>query len=303
MLSGNYYIKEIRRGTQGLEMLMDAQQAEVELLRAGLGVLQDYETPKLPTALGSSAKYTEWEKEGLDKTRDEFMAVGKRNSAALGANLKLTEQLVKMLKVSGFSTVYRAHERGRLREISWTTELQRAMPKTQWTETYITKQYEQYDKTYASKEKARKDGEQAQKQALEQERQAEEQQRRRLTVIIKTCQQFELDTEIYTNIIALEDWLRGQDKYLDLAVAMRDTRSDWSDGFWRVRNGLSAFDAKSDTDTDRAIVDDITACMDCNDGDGRIFRDTDWSYDRIFELVDPAIMATWQDISEFREDS
>lgn len=75
-------------------------------------------------------------------------------------------------------------------------------------------------------------------------------------------------------------------KYLDLAVAGLQTRGDWSDGFYRVEAALKRFTIESDQDKD--IAADLTGCLrrgEDGDRDGRIFRDTEWSYDKLWTLV------------------
>lgn len=79
------------------------------------------------------------------------------------------------------------------------------------------------------------------------------------------------------------DALRAKDQRVDLAVAMEDTRGDWSEGFYRVRDALDRF--KIASDEDRAIAIDIATCLKNDDGDGRIFRDTTWSYGSLYASV------------------
>ncbi|RRU74122.1 hypothetical protein [Stenotrophomonas maltophilia] len=76
--------------------------------------------------------------------------------------------------------------------------------------------------------------------------------------------------------------LRGRDKRLDLAVAMRQTRGDWSEGPYRVRHALDRFSVE--TDEDKAIANDVLDCLRDFD-DGRVFRDTTWNYDVLFASV------------------
>lgn len=76
--------------------------------------------------------------------------------------------------------------------------------------------------------------------------------------------------------------LSGRDQRLALAVAMQQTRMDWSEGAWRVRDALGAF--QIETTEDKDIATDVLSCLDdfC---DGRVFRDTRWSYDALFASV------------------
>jgi hypothetical protein len=77
------------------------------------------------------------------------------------------------------------------------------------------------------------------------------------------------------------DELRKKDQRLDLAVAMQQTRGDWSEGFYRVRYAMERFQIQSTEDKD--IANDILSCMDSEDG--RVFRDTTWNYGRLFETA------------------
>lgn len=82
--------------------------------------------------------------------------------------------------------------------------------------------------------------------------------------------------------------LRQRSQYLDLALAGQETRCDWSDGFYRVSDALGRF--RINDERDKEIVADITGCM--GSDDGRVFRDTAWSYDALFELVEDKQLVT-----------
>ncbi|BEP44089.1 hypothetical protein [Variovorax sp. V15] len=75
------------------------------------------------------------------------------------------------------------------------------------------------------------------------------------------------------------DALRAKDQRLNLAAAMQLTRGDWSEGPYRVRNALDAF--QIETTEDKDIANDVLSCLDGFE-DGRVFRDTSWSYGRLF---------------------
>ena len=87
--------------------------------------------------------------------------------------------------------------------------------------------------------------------------------------------------------------LLDTNKYLRLAYAMEQTRGDWSEGFYRVESAHGAFVVE--TDLDREIDEDIAACLDSEETDGRIFRDTKWSYGALYALVtDEQLMADFE---------
>lgn len=90
----------------------------------------------------------------------------------------------------------------------------------------------------------------------------------------------------------LLDELCSRSKYLDLAVAGLRTRTNWSDGFWLVEDALSRFRASpglgrtaDEERLDDEIAADISSCLESEDGDGRVFRDTIWNYEELFKLV------------------
>lgn len=73
--------------------------------------------------------------------------------------------------------------------------------------------------------------------------------------------------------------LRSKDQRLDLAVAMQQTRGDWSDGAYRVSDALGRFTIH--TDEDKAIATDTVSHL-REFEDGRVFRDCEWNYGRLF---------------------
>lgn len=81
--------------------------------------------------------------------------------------------------------------------------------------------------------------------------------------------------------------LSSKDRLLNLAIAMEDTRGDWSEGCYRVRDALFV----PSTPQEEEVIRDVAPC--CEDfEDGRVFRDTRWSYDAIYAIIaDQQLMA------------
>jgi hypothetical protein len=132
-------------------------------------------------------------------------------------------------------------------------------------------------KAYA--ERATKEAEQASQLA----------QRTRDAEMAKRKMDMELATMLLRYELPIEsDWsdvlehLRGKDQRLDLAVAMSQTRGDWSEGPYRVRDALDRF--QIETTEDKNIANDVLSCLE-DFNDGRVFRDTTWSYDALFASV------------------
>lgn len=75
-----------------------------------------------------------------------------------------------------------------------------------------------------------------------------------------------------------------KNKYLKLGHALEQNRNDWNDGTWYAEQGLNEF--KIEGDLDQEIQDCIYSQIEDWDGDGRCFRDCDWSYDALYSLVE-----------------
>ena len=81
----------------------------------------------------------------------------------------------------------------------------------------------------------------------------------------------------------LMDAITEKNKYLDLAYALEKNRGDWNEGYDYAESGLNRF--KVVTEQDQEIYDNIYSYFDdfC---DGRVFRDCEWNYGRLYGLVD-----------------
>lgn len=79
--------------------------------------------------------------------------------------------------------------------------------------------------------------------------------------------------------------LRSTNKRLDLALAMLDTRGDWSDGAYRVSDALGRFTPENEDEVliKAAVHKALVAFGD--DGDGRCFRDCQWNYNDLLATV------------------
>lgn len=110
--------------------------------------------------------------------------------------------------------------------------------------------------------------------------------------------------QVKYNLSATSNWedvlnvILEKNKYLYLAHYLEKNRNDWNDGYWYAETGLGGFSVESEQD--QQIYDDIQRHIDDWDGDGRCFRDTTWSYDVIYGLVDDeALMTDYQTIQKY----
>jgi hypothetical protein len=146
--------------------------------------------------------------------------------------------------------------------------------------TSATSTYERLKKEYdAYAEQGKREAEQ-----LERKKEAEQQalvnKRKADMELAAILLRYELPIEY--SWYAVLDHLRRKDQRIDLAVAMRQTRGDWSEGAYRVTDAMARFTIRNDEDKD--IANDVLGCMHDFE-DGRVFRDTTWNYDRLFASV------------------
>lgn len=126
--------------------------------------------------------------------------------------------------------------------------------------------------------------------------------RKRLASIIRVGDKYEIESPESLDIYALMDILCSRDPYLNLAIAMNDTRNDWNDGFDAVRSALNRFNRDADEGAKKeAIIEDITDCLTSGESDGRIFRDTEWSYSKLYALADKELSEDYFKIAEYAE--
>lgn len=76
--------------------------------------------------------------------------------------------------------------------------------------------------------------------------------------------------------------LCGKDQRIDLAIAMQQTRGDWSDGPYQVSGALSRFAITNDEEKD--IAANVASQL-YDFEDGRCFRDCAWNYTMLFASV------------------
>lgn len=88
-----------------------------------------------------------------------------------------------------------------------------------------------------------------------------------------------------------------KNKYLCLAHFLLENRNDWNDGYSYAERGLMNFSVE--TDEDQSIYDEINSLIGDNwDGDGRCFRDCEWSYDQLFSMVDEKLMNDYNEVAK-----
>lgn len=216
-------------------------------------------------------------------------AIHAKNAAALEANQAVRDRIIALMEDVGMPKTRRVRDGNRTRY---------GMPKMKTVDAGYLEDFrahvpisdgferaeQRYNELKAAYDKFAEEAEaEADKAKAEAERRAEREreERRNNIELAKIVIRYELPEDSTWGDVLAE--LRKRDQRLNLAVAMQQTRGDWSDGFWRVSDALSRFTIENDED--KAIANDIVGCMNSDCGDGRIFRDTAWSYGRLFETA------------------
>lgn len=92
----------------------------------------------------------------------------------------------------------------------------------------------------------------------------------------------------------------AKDKYLNLAHYLEANRNDWNDGYDSAERGLQGFTI--DNNEDQEIYDCIYKITQCEDVDGRYFRDCEYNYGVLFGKVDGALYKDYEIVKGMIDD-
>lgn len=235
----------------------------------------------------SSKRVAAFATQRLEEAWTADKATHDKNAAALAVNHAVRDRIQALMSEIGMPTTRRVRDGNKTHygvpkmktiDAGYIEDIRAHVPTSDGFE-LAEKSYMELKERYEKfAQEAEKEAEAAAK-AAEREAEREREERRSNIELAKIILRYNLPDEIIWNDCL--DELRKRDQRLDLAIAMFQTRNDWSDGFWRVSDALSRF--KIETDEDKDIANDVVSCM--SDDDGRVFRDTNWSYSRLFETA------------------
>lgn len=233
----------------------------------------------------------------LEEARARDVATHEKNLPAIEANKAVRARVEALMAEVGMPASYTERDtKSRARypktirhDAGYLTDLRRHCPTTDSFE-HATVTYERLKKVYD--DYAARAEEEAKEADAKREREA-------AALVEKRKADMELAAMLLRYQLPLEstwsdvlDALREKDQRLNLAAAMQLTRGDWSEGPYRVRNALDSF--QIETTEDKDIANDVLSCLDGFE-DGRVFRDTSWSYGRLFaEAADQQLSADVQ---------
>lgn len=229
----------------------------------------------------------------LEAARAKDVETHEKNQAAIENNKAVRAHIVAMMKAVGVPDSWSERDQtsrarfpknktvraGYLNDIDRYVLIDDGFASATFTYESLKTRYDEYAT------RAKTEAEQAARErAAAEERKKEE--RRRDMALAGILLRYELPAESEWSDVL--ETLRSKNQRLDLAVAMQQTRGDWSEGPYRVSDALSRFTIETTEDKD--IANDILSCLDGFE-DGRTFRDTAWGYDRLFASVEDQQLA------------
>ena len=224
----------------------------------------------------------------LAHARARDIAIHEKNLPAMENNALIALQITTLNEAVGMPTRWSERDlKSRSRytktighDAGYITDIRREC-KTDDGFSDATTQYERMLKSYREYEEQGKREAEAAARAKESEQAAALEKRKADIELAAMLLRYSLPIE--STWAEVLEALRGRHQRLDLAVAMAQTRGDWSEGPYRVRGAMDRFTIRDNEDKD--IANDVLGCMDDFE-DGRVFRDTKWSYDALFASVE-----------------
>ncbi|WP_109477654.1 hypothetical protein [Paraburkholderia sp. C35] len=223
----------------------------------------------------------------LEQARQKDVEMHEKNVPAIETNKAITERVKAFMAEIGMPNSHSERDtKSRARypksltiQSGWIGDVARHIKTSDGFE-YATSTYERLKRDYESyAERAEQEAEQKRTE-LERKAEAEKQARRANVELARIVLRYELPEDSDWRDVL--DALCEKDQRIDLALAMMDVRADWNEGAYPVRNAIDRFTIE--TDEDKAIANDILACLHDFE-DGRVFRDATWNYDHLIASV------------------
>jgi len=252
----------------------------------------------------------------LDEVRAEAERIHAANVPAMASNKALYDRLFALMKSVGFQESYTEYttKRGRTHServsSGWYRDLNRCI--------VLDDRYK-YGVDELNRQEGRIADYEANQRWMHQEAQEKQQaetkkrQQEREVGVLAVKYGCDLESADYRSIL---DAILDRNRYLKLARAFYRIRCDWSDGpHDRARRALDDFieaasrETGGQTDLDREIYDYwleiIERQEEAGESDGRIYRDGEWSYGRLFSLAaerDPDLFADYGKVCEMLDE-
>jgi len=271
-----YAVKEL---ATAVELINTSASRAVKALGNDFGVVRDFEPYPLAEALRMRNSYEPTGKPALDAAREKSLPIVERNKEVAAHNKALKDRVAALLKAIKLPQsricISNRGLRSKYAEAGWQKSVDAIPLNCGWAE--LERQY-----------RDRLDSIKHQQEEAERKRQQE--------VYAREKEEKRVQSRVVAKLVARDLGMEGggewyevfneilsRNKYLALADAGLKTRGNWSDGPYRVREALRSFTVEDSQD--KAIKDCYESELSDWCGDGRVFRDFEWNYDRLFEMA------------------
>ena len=279
----NWNLDRITEAAKAMHAEIASLKASLQSAKEGFGIVQAYVEPPF-------AKYREqtWAGEywwQAEKSYEQSKEICTANDAVKQNNFALLHKIEKLLTGAGINrSTRRLKGRSGYKteevNLEWYTLLLAAIPAPQYTTEWLERKWKEVQDIRTGEEKKREQ----ERQVREKEQERRRREQIKTAALVVSAQELGLDPNT-ASLDEMLDVVRSKDKYLDLAVAMADTRSDWSEGFYRVRDAVGRFEIV--TPRDKEIYEAVHDAAYGEEDDGRVFRDMgEYSYDNLFAMAD-----------------
>lgn len=147
--------------------------------------------------------------------------------------------------------------------------------------------------TVISKQKEIANNKRLKEQREKDEASRKEKEKAMTAILFEIATKYGMKLTAAPTVEEVEEMLLGQDEYLNLAVAMLNCRNDHSE-YKQVRRALDQIGDV--TPCDKEIIECVGGLLNPYDGDGRCFRDCEYSYDVLFGYAEAEVRADYDKI-------
>ena len=234
----------------------------------------------------------------VEKLYQENIKIRDENKPAYENNLKVYSAIMNILKNAGIKEQYFDYPSSKARQkkwidYHWKSEIRSQISTIDYFENTVENVYKRKIKEIEEWEKK------IEQENIQKQRELEKQQKdiEKKKVIAVMTVKYNLDI-----MSEAEDILYGllnKNKYLHLAHYLEKNRGDWSDGYDYAEMGLSQFEIENSLD--QKIYNNINNCIENWCCDGRVFRDCEYSYDILFDMVSKQDNELYNDYCKVKE--
>lgn len=282
-----YAVKEL---AAAVELVNTSASRAIKALGNDFGVVREFEPYPLAEALRMRNSYEPIGKPALDAAYEKSLPIVERNREVYAHNKALADRVTALLKAIKLpqSRVCISNRglRAKYVEAGWQKSVDAIPLNCGWGK--LERQYrERLESVKRQQEEAER---KRQQEAYAREKEEKRVQSRVVAKLV--AKDLGVDADGWDHVFSE---ILSRNKYLALADAGLKTRGNWSDGPYRVREALRSFTV--DDSQDKAIKDCYESELSDWCGDGRIFRDFEWNYDRLFEMAkqkDPVLYGLYE---------